>query len=313
MVAELLRAARGGHHERVISFGEQVLESLDSAADPSTYWLVQEAVCAAAHALDDYSFMERVATGMVNTAASLRRPDLRIGALLRVSTARRCQGDQESALAFARSALQDADALPKDSPLRAQLYQVLLAALVESGDPEEAWKFHRELAESLHLIPDEQEQGKVYWTLGNLAFLVGEAELGVQYHQQAATLLSPTENMLLWARFNRASTELRLQAGVLGPATHDCLKRAEVAFGLIEIGDLDRVGLCQTRSRWVAMNGDAGQALALLEDFDRNYRGAPEHLVPLLEWWAELLEANDQPELASRKREAAEATSREGA
>lgn len=313
MVAELLRAARGGQHEKVISFGEQVLGALDCAADPSTYWLAQEAMCSAAHAVDDYVLMERVASGMMSTAASLHRPDRRIQALLCLSTARRCQGDEESALSFARKALDGADGLAADSPLRVQLYQVLLAAVVEAGRPEDAWKFHIELAESLRLIPDEQEQGKACWTLGNLAFLVGEAELGVQYHQRAATLLRPSEDMLLWARFNRASTEMRLQAGVLGPETHDCLKRAEVAFALLEAGDLDRVGLCLTRSRWAAMNTDPGQALALLEDFVKTYHGAAEHLVPLLQWWAELLDSTDQPALAAEKRHAAEHASREGA
>ena len=311
-VAEVLRAARDGEHEKVTLQGPQVLAQLDPKTEASTYWLVQEALCSAAHAVDDYELMCRVADQMKQTAGQLNRTDLTIKALLAQSTARRCVGDDANALSLARQAQCLVRELDDESPVRVQLYQVLLAALVEAGHPDEAWQLHQHLAGSLHLVADGQEQGKAYWTLGNLAFMVCEPDLGVHYHQRAAELLVPAQDMVLWARFNRATAELRLQAGILNEQVQDCLQRAELAFGLIEAGDLDHAGLCLTRSRAAAVQRDPARAMAILEDFTSRYSGAPEHLVPLLSWWAQLLEQAGEPNAAQHKRHQAQQAGKDG-
>lgn len=301
LVSKLLNKVRLKDHDAVIILGKTMFSQISPNTDPSTVWLIQEAVCSAAHETDNYELMNTFAEELLRTANLMDRPDLRIMALCKSSTAKRCIGDGGSALDLAEEARVQAANFPDNSPLRVQALQVLLAALVETGQLHEAWKLHNLLDSSLYLIADLHEQGKAYWTLGNLAFLVSESILGMRYHDRAAKLLSPTKDMLLWARFNRASTELRLQAGLFEPATTDCLNRAEIAFGLVQPGDLDQVGLCMTKSRFTALGGDPIRALKMLEEFNAEYSGSPEHLIPLYQWWSELLASTDQSELADEK------------
>ncbi|UYQ77355.1 hypothetical protein OF385_15270 [Glutamicibacter sp. JL.03c] len=301
LVSKLLSNVRLKDHDAVIILGKSMLSQMSPNTDPSTVWLVQEAICTAAHETDNYELMNTLAEELLHTAHLMDRPDLHIMALCKSSTAKRCLGDGGAALDLAEDARVQAANFPDSSPLRVQVLQVLLAALVETGQLHEAWKLHNLLDSSLHLIADLHEQGKAYWTLGNLAFLVSESILGMRYHDRAATLLSPTKDMLLWARFNRASAELRLQAGLLEPATSDCLSRAEIAFGLVQPGELDRVGLCMTKSRFVALGGDPILGLKMLEEFSADYSGSSEHLIPLYRCRSELLALTDQPELADEK------------
>lgn len=301
LVSKLLSNVRLKDHDAVITLGKTMLSQMSPNTDPSTIWLVQEAICSAAHETDNYELMNTIAEELLHTANLMDRPDLHIMALCKSSTAKRCLGDGSAALDIAEEARAQAANFPDSFPLRVQVLQVLLAALVEAGQLDEAWKLHNLLDSSLYLIADLHEQGKAYWTLGNLAFLVSEPILGMRYHDRAATLLSPTKDMLLWARFNRASTELRLQAGLFEPSTSDCLSRAEIAFGLVQPGDLDQVGLCMTKSRFVVLGGDPIRGLKMLEEFSADYSGSPEHLIPLYQWWSELLSLTDQSELADEK------------
>lgn len=300
-VSRLLHTVQAEDYEAACTLGRQLLPQLSPETDPETAWLVQDAICSAAHQADDYEFMDSVAAQLLHCAALLDRPDLQVAALCKASTAKRCLGQLEPALALARQARESSIDFPVDSPLRVQIYQVLIAALVESGNFQDAWALHSLLDDCLHLIADPHEQGKAYWTLGNLAFLVDQPQLGLHYHDRAAALLSPAKDMLLWARFNRASTELRLQASLVDQATRDCLRRAETAFELIDAGDLDRMGLCLTQSRLAALSGNPEAGLTLLEDFAADYAGSGEHLVPLYRWWAELLTSLGREALAAQK------------
>ncbi len=300
-VSRLLHTVQAEDYEAACALGRELLPRLSVETDPGTAWLVQDAVCSAAHQADDYEFMNSVATQLLHSAALLARPDLQVVALCKASTAQRCLGQLEPALALAHQAREESINFPVDSPLRVKVYQVLIAALVESGNFQDAWALHSLLDNCLHLIADTHEQGKAYWTLGNLAFLVDQLPLGLHYHDRAAVLLSPAKDMLLWARFNRASTELRLQAGLLDSATRDCLRRAETAFELIDAGDLDRMGLRLTQSRLAALSGEPEAGLKLLEDFTADYAGSGEHLVPLYQWWAELLTSLGREALAAKK------------
>lgn len=302
-VSRLLQKVHAEDYEAVLKLGTQLLTQLSPTVDPGTAWLVQEALCSAAHEADDYEFMDALATELTHTANLLQRADLHVEALCKSSTAKRCLGQTQAALEMASKARKQSTNFPAESPLRVQVYQVLIAALVESGDFGQAWQLHGQLDECLHLVIDSHEQGKAYWTLGNLAFMVNQPQLGLYYHDRAATLLSPAKDMLLWARFNRASTEMRLQAGIADSATHDCLQRAETAFELIEAGDLDRMGLRMTQSRLAALDGDSERATVLLEDFTAHYSGSGEHLVPLYQWWADLAASTGRQSVARDKQQ----------
>ena len=50
-----------------------------------------------------------------------------------------------------------------------------------------------------------QLAGEVAWVIGNVAFMRHDYAEGVKYHERAARLLSPPNDIDLWARFNKAS------------------------------------------------------------------------------------------------------------
>ncbi|MFP3570739.1 hypothetical protein, partial [Paraburkholderia sp. SIMBA_030] len=77
---------------------------------------------------------------------------------------------------------------------------------------EDAWRECLVLETLLTDEVDEDTAGKGYWVIGNVAFLTDHVSEGVRYHDQAAEWLSPSKDVDLWARFNRASAEMRLQA-----------------------------------------------------------------------------------------------------
>ncbi|WP_431711817.1 hypothetical protein [Glutamicibacter uratoxydans] len=312
IIGEVLAAASDGDYPRVLEFAPLVLDQADQHPDVKDLWLVLDAWGTAAHAVDDYALMKRVAELMIDIARQAQSTEYEILALLERSTAERCAFEHQASLNTAQLALRLARELPQDSPDWVRIYQVIMAALVEIGDLDQAWSFHTDLASSLRLVAASQEQAKGYWTLGNLAFMVGKPAQGVQYHQQAASLMTPANDMLMWARFNRASAEFRLQADITDEATLDCLKRAKLAFMLIEPGDLDAVGLALTESRMLSAQRQDDQALERLERFTAQYSGEPVHLVPLLQWWAELLESRQDWSGAEDKRAQATRISTKG-
>lgn len=301
-IGDLLAAASDADYQHVLHLAPLVMEQSANYPDLRDLWLVLDAWCSAAHAVDDYALMDQIAGQMLRIARQADSTEYRIMALLVRSTAQRCTGEGKPALEAAFEALELSDQLPQGSPVFVRLYQVLMAALVESGDLAKAWTYHSHLADALPFVAQEQEQGKGYWTLGNLAFTVGETEQAVEYHQQAADKLTPAQDLLIWARFNRASAELRLQASLNDQATHDFIKRAQLAFTLVEAGDLDLVGLTVTQSRFLAAQHRPEQALEKLRQFTDEYGGERSYLVPLLRWWAELLERVNDPAGAQQKR-----------
>ena len=51
--------------------------------------------------------------------------------------------------------------------------------------------------------------------IGNVAFMRADYEEGVKRHERAAKLLSPANDIELWARFNKASAAVRLSGGIV--------------------------------------------------------------------------------------------------
>lgn len=221
------------------------------------------------------------------------------------ATAQRCQGRTGPALSAAQRALDLLQPIPEHAATRAKAYQTLIAALVQAGRSDEAWSHHQELASLLDLELDDQTAGKGFWTLGNLAFFVTESDMGLDYHARASRLLSPANDIQLWARFNRASADLQLQAGIAVDQTRDCIDRALMAHEVTEPTEMDRIGLAETRARWglavgqlSAADSVLAEATAILEDSDAAY------LVPAYRLWAEILDALRPTDAADKRAEA---------
>jgi hypothetical protein len=144
--------------------------------------------------------------------------------------------------------------------------QALIAALADSGALDAAWTESLILAEVASAEVDEQLLGKSYWVVGNVAFLCGKVHEGLFFHELAAATFSPTRNLDVWAKFNKASAAMRLAADIGDAATLRCIERAELATDVIG-GSANDYGLLKlNRAHWNLLAGDPLAAIAVLED-----------------------------------------------
>lgn len=179
-------------------------------------------------------------------------------------------GQLPEALALARAAVDTPNALEHgaDSKLDAQL--VLIAVLAESGDLGNAW---REAEAVAGIIGDDvglEEAGKAYWAIGNVAFLIGKNREATHYHGLAASCLSPSNDVNLWALFNKASAFMRLTANMVEPETLQCIERAEMALSITGGTTQDELDVALIRAYWCYLTGEVPAARqrmsAILED-----------------------------------------------
>lgn len=143
--------------------------------------------------------------------------------------------------------------------------RALIAALAESRLLHDAWRECLALETLLTDDVDEDTAGKGYWVIGNVAFLADRVNDGGRYHDLAAELLSPSKDVDLWARFNRASAEMRLQAKLSDAATLRCIERAELATDIVGGSERDHLEMSLVRAHWHFLSGDMQQAAAILE------------------------------------------------
>ncbi len=179
----------------------------------------------------------------------------------RASLALQGTGNLALAVAAARQGVKDAAESNEDVNVEIDARAALVAALADSDQLEPAWQECLVLVDILPLQPASKYVGQSYWTIGNVAFLLGHITEGVAYHQLAAENLSPTNDLDLWARFNRASASLRLAAGVVGPETLECIERAELASSIVGGTPRDRLELKLTRAQWLVLTGQFDAAV----------------------------------------------------
>jgi tetratricopeptide (TPR) repeat protein len=173
-------------------------------------------------------------------------------------------GELEAALADAEEAVQIGSTASLRAEIRIDAQTALVATLAERGDNDEAWQQCKALIELLEASTDAQAAGKGYWAVGNVAFLRQESGDGVHYHQLAAERLSPSNDLALWAWFNRASAAMRLSAGIADADTEDCMDRAELAASIIGVTDDIRRSNHMNRAHWHFRRGEFAEAVRLL-------------------------------------------------
>jgi tetratricopeptide (TPR) repeat protein len=175
-------------------------------------------------------------------------------------------GTLSKAIELAREALRLSDLDTPASGLKIEALQALIAALAENQQLDEAWAECLILARVLDSEPDSQVAGKAYWAIGNVAFLRQRTADGVKYHRLAAEHLSPTNDLALWAWFNRASAAMRLAAEVADEGTYECIQRAELATSIVGGNDGDRLIVDFIKGHWLLLTGDPESAIAILRE-----------------------------------------------
>jgi pentatricopeptide repeat protein len=176
------------------------------------------------------------------------------------------QGQLGTAVEHAEKAVELCAQLPKGSTLIIGALRALIGALAESGRLDEAWKYCEDMNEQMDEHSMSQLAGEVAWVIGNVAFMRHDYPEGIKHHERAAKLLSPANDIELWARFNKASAAVRLSSGIVEPETLSAIERAELALSIVGGNKTDQLEVAFIRARWLYLTGDIVAAVQKLRD-----------------------------------------------
>jgi len=236
-----------------------------SDGDPTSWWNMT--FLQAENLLDAERFEECaiLAVGLISNLDPPPSTHDRARTYILLAKARQGAGLLEEA---AESALAAADLTTGelDVEINIKARQALIAALADGGKLSAAWAESKGLAEVISDDVDEQLAGKSYWVIGNVAFLCDRIQDGLRYHDLAAGTFSPTKNLDVWAKFNKASAAMRLAANVADADTLRCIERAELATDVIGGSSNDYMLLKLNRAHWNFLAGEHLAAIELLEE-----------------------------------------------
>jgi pentatricopeptide repeat protein len=176
------------------------------------------------------------------------------------------QGQLSTAVDHAMEAVKLCAKLPKGSTLIIGAHRALIGALAESGRLDEAWKFCQDMNDQVDEHSMSQLAGEVAWVIGNVAFMRHDYTEGIKYHERAAKMLSPANDIELWARFNKASAAVRLSSGIVEPETLSSIERAELALSIVGGNKTDQLEVAFIRARWLYLTGDIVAAINKLRE-----------------------------------------------
>jgi transcriptional regulator with XRE-family HTH domain len=187
------------------------------------------------------------------------------------------QGQLSTAVNYAQEAMELSRQLPKSSTIIVGALRVLIGALAESGRLDEAWRSCQDLLAQVDENAMSQLAGEVAWVVGNVAFMRHDYAEGVKHHERAAKLLSPANDIELWARFNKASAAVRLSSGIVEPETLSSIERAELAFSIVGGTKSDELEVAFIRARWLYLTGDIVAAVEKLREIHAERNALAKH------------------------------------
>lgn len=260
---------RAREHWDSHDFGEAALSARNAAVialsegQSGAWWNMTYLQAECLLAAGEFEASAEVAEALVDAAATT--PQLQ--AQVHILRAKACQGagllDIAAAEARAATELLHDEA---DMEVNVTAGLALISALGDSGKLDEAWAECLNLVNGVSAEVDEQLLGKAYWVIGNVAFLCGKVPEGLYYHELAADTFSPTRNLDVWAKFNKASAAMRLAADVSNSDTLRCIERAELATDVIGGSANDYLLLKLNRGHWNFLEGNYAAAVDLLEE-----------------------------------------------
>jgi transcriptional regulator with XRE-family HTH domain len=187
------------------------------------------------------------------------------------------QGQLAAAVEHAQRAVELCAQLPKGSTLIIGALRALIGALAESGRLDEAWTYCQDMNEQMDEQSMSQLAGEVAWVIGNVAFMRHDYTEGIRHHERAAKLLSPANDIDLWARFNKASAAVRLSSGIVEPETLSAIERAELALSIVGGNKTDQLEVAFIRARWLYLTGDIVAAVQKLREIHAERSALAKH------------------------------------
>lgn len=251
---DFVRAASSAHEAAEIARGE---------GDMTAWWNMTFVEAENLLDAEEFGACATLASELVSGPNSAVEPQAKALTYILVAKARQGAGLLEEAADAARAAARLVT--DDDVDIQVKARQALIATLADSGKLDEAWAECLELAEVVSAEVDDQLIGKVYWVIGNVAFLCNKVQEGLEYHELAAATFSPARNLDVWAKFNKASAAMRLAAEVANADTLRCIERAELATDVIGGTANDYLLMKLNRAHWNLLAGEAHAAIEVLD------------------------------------------------
>lgn len=252
-------------YELALQIASEAANAARNNADDSAWWnmvFLQAECLKKAGAFHD---AQMAAETLRDNPLTQRYPDLSARVSTFLAGTLQGQGNLAAAAEEAKHAVEIASSAADSPDLRITAQHALIAALAESDRLDEAWEECLRLAELITPDVNSQTAGKAFWVIGNVAYLRRDAAVGTEFHRRAASHLSPSNDLDLWSRFNRASAALRLAGGVVEPETLECIERAELAASIVGGSERDKLELSLTRAHWLFLTGQYDAAVERLK------------------------------------------------
>ncbi|MBD7996043.1 hypothetical protein H9639_12110 [Arthrobacter sp. Sa2CUA1] len=251
-------------------------ESAESRGDDTGWWRMTYLL---AECQRELGLMDDSAeTARLLTEHALAHHDAELAAKAKAlrSVGLRSIGQLPEALEIAREAALDFPETGYGSRGKLEAQQVLVAVLAESGSLDDAWHEAELLATMIDGETAADKAGKAYWSIGNVAFLLGRNPEATHYHDLAASCFSPSQDLSLWALFNKASAFMRLTANLVTPETLQCIERAEMAISISGGTPQDELDISVIRAHWSYLIGDvSGARVQMSEAIERTGSMSP--------------------------------------
>ncbi|MBT2567772.1 helix-turn-helix transcriptional regulator [Arthrobacter sp. ISL-85] len=236
------------------------------AKNTSAWWNMtyMQAECLLKHG--DLKECQQIIERLIEHPMARESVGLGVRARQMLATVYQRQGQLSAAVDHAMEAMKLSEQLPKSSTIITGALRVLIGALAESGRLDQAWSYCQTLVAQVDEHSMSQLAGEVAWVVGNVAFMRHDYTEGVKHHERAARLLSPANDIELWARFNKASAAVRLSSGIVEPETLSAIERAELAFSIVSGTKSDELEVAFIRARWLYLTGDIVAAVQKLRE-----------------------------------------------
>jgi tetratricopeptide (TPR) repeat protein len=253
-------------YDQALEIAREAADLASSRGDTAAWWQMTFLRGESFRGQGLYEECKGVAEELREHPLTASSPALAAKVLTMLSVVSQISGELPTAIGLAREALQLSDLDEGLSGLQVEAQLALIAALTESDQLDEAWTECLALVRLLDGEPDSQVAGKAYWAVGNVAFLRQQPADGVKYHRLAAEQLSPTNDLALWAWFNRASAAMRLAVELADDETYECIQRAELATSVVGGNDADVLHVNFIKGHWLFLKGDLPAAVEILRE-----------------------------------------------
>lgn len=224
------------------------------------------------------------AKDLAQDSSMLEEPEMQARALAVHARALHYLGRIEESLIVAQQAAAIEIPGNESGDGRFDTHHALIASLAESGQMDEAWDVAQSLDTLITSEVDSQTAGQAYWAIGNVAFMMDKSEDGCRYHDLAASLLSPSNDVNVWALFNKASAVVRIEANIVDSSTRECIERAELAISVTGGSPADEIEVRLVRAHWLLLTGEAEESLKRLEILLSERDLLPDHLRAEIEY-----------------------------